>query len=67
MQVTDSAEVAHRVATVATYGGSGVAVFFGFTPGEWQVIGIVGGLIVGVVGLAINAMFQYLNYRRGAK
>lgn len=56
-----------KATTVATYGGGGAAVYFGFTPGEWQVIGIVGGLLIGLAGLGLNAMFQWLNYRRGLK
>lgn len=56
-----------KASTVATYGGSGTAVYFGLSPGEWQVVGIVGGLVIGLIGLGINSYFQLLNYRRGGK
>lgn len=55
----ESAEIAHRVASAATYGGSATAVFFGFTAGEWQVIGVIGGLVIGFIGLAVNTYFQW--------
>jgi hypothetical protein len=55
----ESAEAIHRAASAATYGGSGMAVYFGFTAGEWQVIGVIGGLFIGFVGLAVNTYFQW--------
>jgi hypothetical protein len=64
-----------RASEAATYGGGGTAVVsgavmgvqkvLGLTPAEWAVVGVIGGLVIGVAGLAINALFQYLNYRRG--
>jgi hypothetical protein len=54
----DVAEAAHKVASAATYGGSGVAVYFGFSPGEWQAIGIVGGLVFAAAGWATNFYFR---------
>lgn len=48
-----------KASAVATYGGSLTAVYFGFTPGEWQVIGIVGGIVIGVVGYLTNAYFGW--------
>lgn len=58
MSLTDTAEAAHKAASAATYGGSGVAVYFGFSPGEWQVIGIVGGLVFAAAGWATNFYFK---------
>lgn len=50
--------VAEKASQVATYGGSGTALAFGLTPGEWQAVGVIGGLLIGVIGLCINAYFQ---------
>ena len=58
MSLTDTAEAAHKAASAATYGGSGVAVYFGLSPGEWQVIGIVGGLVFAAAGWATNFYFK---------
>jgi hypothetical protein len=54
--------VIEKASTVATYGGSGAAVYFGFTPGEWQVIGIVGGLIFAAAGFAVNLLYKHKHY-----
>jgi hypothetical protein len=48
-----------KASHAATYGGSGVAVYFGFTSGEWQVIGVIGGLVIGFLGLVVNTYFQW--------
>jgi hypothetical protein len=48
-----------KASHAATYGGSGVAVYFGFTSGEWQVIGVIGGLVIGLIGLVVNSYFQW--------
>lgn len=56
-----------KTSAAAAYGGGGVAVYFGLTPGEWQIVGIIGGLAVGVLGLVINACvtwhFKSKHYR----
>lgn len=54
-----------KASTLAAVGGGGTAVYFGLSAGEWQIIGVVGGLAIGVLGLAVNAIFQVLRYRRG--
>lgn len=69
-QITD--HVANGVASAAstaTIGGSGTAVvsgavaanelIYGLTPPEWSFIGVVGGLVIGLVGLAVNAWFKH--------
>lgn len=43
------------------YGGSVTAFVFGLTPGDWQVVGVIGGLVLGVAGFAFNA---WLGWRR---
>jgi hypothetical protein len=50
-----------RVSAVAGYGGSGTAFVFGLSPGEWQALGVIGGLLIGVAGFAFNA---WLGWRR---
>ena len=58
------ASLTERAASVATYGGSGTAMYFGYTAGEWQVIGVIGGLVVAVVGLVGNlAITAYYKHR----
>lgn len=58
LSLNDAAEAAHKAASTATYGGSGVAVYFGFSPGEWQVIGILGGLFFAAAGFLTNLYFR---------
>lgn len=48
--------VATKAATVATYGGSATAVFFGLTANEFAALG---GLCVAIVGLLANIWFKY--------
>lgn len=58
-----------KLATTATYAGStvsivsGVAKVFGLTQAEWAVIGVIGGLIVGVIGLAVNWCYRHKHYK----
>lgn len=59
--------IVEKASAIAAVGGGGTAVVFGLTPGEWQAIGVLGGLLIGIAGLAINAVFQWLKYRRGDK
>ena len=65
-----------KASTAAIYGGSGAAVmsaastqweWLGLTPGEWQVVGIIGGVLVGFAGLAVNIAFKWLHYRLAAR
>jgi hypothetical protein len=44
-----------KVANGLIGGGSVTSVYFGFTPGQWQVIGIVSGIGIGVAGLVVKA------------
>lgn len=48
-----------KIATAASVSGGGTAIYFGLTPGEWQVIGIIGGLVVGFVSLLIQAALSW--------
>jgi hypothetical protein len=58
-----------KVASAAQVGGpivsvtSGAATFLGFTAGEWQVIGIVGGLLVGVLGFLVNWGYKHAHWK----
>jgi hypothetical protein len=56
-----------KVANLATYGGSGAAVVFGLTPSEWQVIGIIGGLLTAVGGFLLSWWYkhQHLKIAKG--
>lgn len=63
---------------VAGYGGSGTALVsgasperwqeigftLGLTPTEWQAIGVAGGLLLGVLGFALNAWLGWRRDRR---
>ena len=53
--------VSEKVAAAVGYGGSGTAFVFGLSPGEWQALGVMGGLFIGVLGFAWNA---WLGWRR---
>jgi ABC-type Mn2+/Zn2+ transport system permease subunit len=48
-----------EAASRATYVGAATATIFGLSPGEWQVIGVIGGFLVGVFGLAVNFYFKW--------
>lgn len=59
-----------KTSTFAIFGGSGTAVmaasppeWLGLTPGEWQIAGIVGGLLVGLIGVLLNLIFKVLHYQ----
>ena len=47
--------LAEKVATTATYTGSGGAVFFGLTANEFAALG---GLAIAVVGFLVNVWFK---------
>jgi hypothetical protein len=72
-------ESVQRVATKTwlTGGGTAVAtgltktseqiewVFMGLTTGQWQTIGVVGGLLIGLTGLVLKAIVDvYFGWRR---
>lgn len=50
--------LAEKASAVAAYGGGGTAVYFGLTPGEWQAIGVLAGILIGVLGLLVNVYFK---------
>ena len=58
MNPNETALVA-KVANTATYGGSASAVVFGLTPGEWQVLGIIGGLLTAVAGFLLTWWYKH--------
>lgn len=57
--------IVEKASATAAVGGGSVAVFFGLSAGEWQALGVVGGLAIGLIGLVVNVVFQWLRYRRG--
>lgn len=52
--------LAHKAATTATYGGSASAVYFGMTANE---IAAFGGLIIAVIGLAVNWWYKHQHFQ----
>jgi hypothetical protein len=53
--------IAEKASAIAGYGGSGTAFAFGLSSSEWQALGVVGGLLIGLAGFAFNA---WLGWRR---
>lgn len=55
-----------KVATVATYTGSAGAIasgmasdtVFGLTTTQWSVVGVIGGLVIALLGFAVNIYFK---------
>lgn len=48
--------VSAKVASAATYGGSGAAVLFGLTANEFAAIG---GVVIALCGLVVNIYFKH--------
>ena len=69
MTFSDTAEAANRAASAAMYGGatvsasSGASMYFGFSTGEWQVFGIVGGLLFAAAGFLVNWAYKHKHYK----
>jgi hypothetical protein len=71
MNVTETAEAAQRAASAVMYGGAGVSaasggsMFIGVSVAQWQIVGIFGGLVLGLLGLVVNAAINfYFQYKR---
>lgn len=47
-----------KTSAVVMYSGGGTAVYFGLTPSEWQVVGVIGGILIGIAGLLVNVWFK---------
>lgn len=66
-----------KLSEAATYGGGGTAVVsgavmgvqkvLGLTQAEWGVVGVIGGLVIGALGLILNAYFQWRREQREAR
>lgn len=52
-----------KTAQTATYAGGATSVVFGLTPGEWQALGVIIGIIVGVAGLAVTWYYKARHLR----
>lgn len=69
----DTVNAAGKVASAATYVGSGTAFVsgaakvFGFTQAEWAVIGVIGGLLVAVGGFIVNWIYRHKHYQLAVK
>lgn len=65
LQQTAVEETITKAATAAQYAGAGGAVVsgaapvFGFTPSEWSVIGVIGGLLIALAGYLTTAWFKH--------
>lgn len=46
---------AEKVSAAVGYSGAGASVMFGLTATQWQVVGVIGGLLIGFAGFAFNA------------
>ena len=57
----------NKLANTAQYGGSSGAVYFGLSSGEWQIIGVVGGLVIAAFGFAINWYYKAQHLRLARK
>jgi hypothetical protein len=60
----NTAEVATKVSSVATYGGAGSAIFFGLSANEF---GALCGVIIGFVGLVANIWFKHQHLKIARK
>lgn len=54
-----------KAATAITYGGAGGAIasgavdpVLGLSTSQWSVLGVVGGLIIALLGFAVNVYFK---------
>lgn len=55
-----------KLATAATYGGSAGAAasgmasdaVFGLTTSQWSAVGVIGGLVIALLGFAVNIYFK---------
>ena len=70
MTMAEAADLAQKTASGAMYGGaglsagSGATMFWGLSAVEWQIAGIVCGIVIGFAGLVGNLAFQFLRYQR---
>jgi hypothetical protein len=64
---TEAAAAAASGAKAMTYTGAGTAVYFGLTNGQWSVVGVIGGLILGALGLIVNAGITFYFKRQHLK
>jgi allophanate hydrolase subunit 1 len=62
MSSSEAAVIAHKAASAAIYGGSGTAMYFGLSPGEWQVVGVLGGLVFAAAGFVTNLYFKHQHF-----
>lgn len=52
-----------KAANTAIASGSGTAVYFGLSNGEWQAIGVVVGAFIGIAGLVVQIYFKRAHLR----
>lgn len=48
-----------KLSAAVGYSGGTTAFAFGLSSNEWQAIGVIGGLLIGLAGFAVSAYFQH--------
>jgi hypothetical protein len=48
-----------KASAAVAYTGGGTAVYFGLSPGEWQALGVIGGILIGLAGYLTNLYFKH--------
>ncbi len=51
-------QIAIATSTPIAYAASGISIYMGLTVGEWQAIGVIGGLILGILTYATNLYYK---------
>jgi len=52
-----------KAASAATYTGATGAALFGLSSTQWSSIGVIGGLVIALLGLAVNVYFKAQHLR----
>ena len=65
-----SEATAAKVGAVMAYGGSGGAMtagaarILGMTSDQWSIVGVMAGIVIGALGLLVNAYFKWREDQR---
>lgn len=73
-QVTEAGVYLSKAASLGSglqVAGGSTAVVFGLSQGEWQAVGVIGGLLIGAIGICINAFvsayFKHKHFKLAEK
>lgn len=47
-----------KVSSIASYAGSSAAIIFGMNKDEWQVVGVLSGIFIGIITFCTNLYFK---------